>query len=48
MRNDVSRASHTQYVPHMGRPHSEPVTSASAVKVAPSGAAVFAATSASG
>src|SRR5436305_3732300 len=45
---EVSRASHTQYVPHIGRPHSDPVTSARNVNAAPSGAALFAATSASG
>ena len=35
-------------MPHIGRPQSEPVNSARNVKAAPSGAALFAATSASG
>ena len=39
----MSRPSHTQYVPHIGRPHSDPVISANAVNNAPSGAACFAA-----
>ena len=45
---DVSRASHTQYVPHIGLPQSEPVISARNVKAAPIGAAAFAETSARG
>ena len=45
---EVSRASHTHYVPHIGLPQSEPVTSARKVNAAPIGAAAFAATSASG
>ena len=36
--SEVSRGSHAQYVPHIGRPHSEPVTRASTVKDAPMGA----------
>src|SRR6185503_18752340 len=39
---EVSRASHTQYVPHIGRPHSEPVIRHMNVKAAPIGAAVLA------
>ena len=35
-------------MPHIGRPHSEPVTSARKVNAAPIGAAALAATSASG
>ncbi len=38
MSSEVSRGSQAQYVPHIGRPHSEPVTSASKVKEAPMGA----------
>ena len=45
---EVSRASQTHQVPHIGLPQSEPVTSASAVNAAPIGAAAFSATSASG
>ena len=47
-KTEVSRASHTHHVPHIGLPQIEPVTSASAVKTAPIGAAAFSATSASG
>ena len=47
-KTEVSRASQTHQVPHMGLPQIEPVASASAVKVAPMGAADFSATSASG
>ena len=47
-KTEVSRASHTHHVPHIGLPQIEPVTSASAVKTAPIGAADFSATSASG
>ena len=36
---EVSRASHTHQVPHIGLPQSEPVTSATKVKAAPIGAA---------
>ncbi len=36
--SEVSRGSHAQYVPHIGRPQSDPVTSASSVKDAPIGA----------
>src|SRR5436309_6903695 len=45
---EVSRASHTQYVPHMGRPHSDPVTRHISVNADPIGAAALAATSARG
>src|SRR6516225_1682723 len=45
---EVSRASQTQYVPHIGRPHNEPVSRHISVKAAPIGAAALAATSASG
>ena len=45
---EVSRASHTQYAPHIGRPHSMPVTRQISVKAAPIGIAALAATSASG
>ena len=45
---EVSRASQTQYVPHIGRPHKEPVTRHISVNAAPIGAAALAATSASG
>ena len=48
MRNEVSRASQTHQVPHIGLPQIEPVASAMAVKTAPTGAAARAATSASG
>ena len=37
--SEVSRASQTQYAPHIGFPQSEPVTSARKVKLAPRGAA---------
>ena len=47
MSSEVSRASHTQYAPHIGLPHSEPVTSARNVKEAPIGALSIATTSAS-
>ncbi len=47
-KTEVSRASHTHHVPHIGLPQSEPVASASAVKTAPSGAAARIDTSASG
>src|SRR5580704_1225927 len=36
--SEVSRGSQAQYVPHIGRPHSEPVTKAASVKEAPIGA----------
>src|SRR5471030_760917 len=36
--SEVRRGSHSQYVPHIGRPHREPVTSAATVKDAPIGA----------
>src|ERR1700730_18913070 len=39
---DVSRASHTQYVPHIGRPHSEPVMRQRRANAAPIGAVVLA------
>src|SRR5258706_15974827 len=45
---EVNRASQTQYVPHIGRPHSEPVTRHISVKADPIGAAALPATSASG
>src|ERR1700694_2970399 len=45
---DVSRASQTQYVPHIGRPHKEPVSRHINVNAAPIGAAALAATSARG
>src|SRR5262249_27833266 len=45
---EVNRASQTQYVPHIGRPPSEPVTRHISVKADPIGAPAFAATSASG
>src|SRR5687768_18541232 len=45
---DVSRASQTHQVPHIGLPQIEPVISASAVKTAPIGAAALSATSARG
>lgn len=52
MRNRIStevrRASQTHHVPHIGLPHSEPVTSAMKVKAMPTGAAARAETSASG
>ena len=48
MKTEVRRASHTHHVPHIGLPQIEPVTSASAVKTAPIGAAAFNETSASG
>ena len=48
MRVDVIRPSHSQKVPQVGRPQSEPENRARPVKVAPSGAADLAATSASG
>ena len=35
---DVSLASQTHHVPHIGFPHSDPVTKAKKVKVAPMGA----------
>ena len=47
MSSEVSRASHTQYVPHIGLPHSEPVTRARNVNEAPTGALAIATTSAS-
>ena len=47
-KTEVRRASHTHHVPHIGLPQIEPVRSASAVKVAPIGAAALSATSASG
>src|SRR5665213_223750 len=37
-RSEVSLGSHSQYVPHIGRPQSIPVASASAVNEAPMGA----------
>ncbi|GBD42284.1 hypothetical protein HRbin39_01673 [bacterium HR39] len=48
MSTEVSRASHTHQVPHMGLPQMEPVISAMAVNTAPMGAAARPATSASG
>src|SRR5450631_4171469 len=36
--SDVSRGSHAQYVPHIGRPQSDPVTNANNVNDAPIGA----------
>src|SRR5581483_9288532 len=36
--SDVRRGSHSQYVPHIGAPHKEPVTRAHSVKDAPIGA----------
>src|SRR5271167_2010520 len=36
--SEVNRGSQAQYVPHIGRPHNEPVTSASNVKEALIGA----------
>ena len=47
-RTEVSRASQTHQVPHIGLPHSEPVTRQMKVKPAPRGAAAFCAASASG
>ena len=47
-KTEVSRASQTHQVPHIGLPQIEPVASASAVNTAPIGAADFSATSASG
>ena len=47
MSSEVSRASQTQYVPHIGLPHSEPVTRARKVNDAPTGALATATTSAS-
>ena len=47
-RTEVSRASHTHHVPHIGLPQSEPVTRQMKVNPAPSGAAAFCAASASG
>src|SRR3990167_4631819 len=44
---EVRRASHTQYVPQVGLPHTAPVTRAIAVIQAPMGAACCKATSAS-
>jgi hypothetical protein len=38
MSSEVSRGSQTQYVPHIGRPHTDPVTKASKVNDAPMGA----------
>ena len=40
-KTEVSRASHTHQVPHIGLPQIEPVSSASAVNTAPMGAARF-------
>ena len=48
MSTEVSRGSHTQNAPHIGLPHSEPVTRHRKVKVAPIGAAALAETSARG
>ncbi len=45
---EVSRASHTHHVPHIGLPQSEPVTNASKVNAAPIGSAARTETSASG
>ena len=45
---EVRRASHTQYVPHIGRPQRDPVRRHINVNAAPIGAAARAATSASG
>src|SRR6056297_2397424 len=45
--SEVSRASHTHQVPHMGLPHREPVASARNVNDAPMGALEMATTSAS-
>src|ERR1700722_7575452 len=36
--SEVSRGSHCQYVPHIGWPHNDPLTSATTVKEAPIGA----------
>ena len=38
----MSRASHTQYVPQVGRPQKEPVQSAMKVNIAPVGAMALA------
>src|SRR5438067_12870827 len=38
MSSEVRRGSHSQYVPHIGSPHSAPVTSAAKVNEAPIGA----------
>ena len=38
MSSEVIRGSQAQKVPHIGRPHSDPVTMASRVKEAPMGA----------
>ena len=46
MSSEVSRASHTQYAPHMGLPHNEPVTRARNVNEAPIGALAVATISA--
>ena len=48
MSTEVRRGSHTQNAPHMGLPHSMPVTRHSNVKTAPMGAAALAETSARG
>jgi hypothetical protein len=45
---EVSRASHTQYAPHIGLPQSEPETRQTKVKPAPTGPISSAARSASG
>src|SRR5580765_2124871 len=45
---EVSRGSHTQNAPHIGLPHSMPVSRHSPVNTAPTGAAALAETSASG
>ena len=42
MSSEVIRASHAQYVPHVGRPHSAPVHSATNVMIAPVGASACA------
>ena len=45
---EVRRASQTHQVPHMGLPHSDPVSSAKKVKAAPTGEVALAARSARG
>ena len=48
IRTEVSLASHTHQVPHIGLPQIEPVTRAMAVNMAPTGAIARPATSARG
>src|SRR2546430_12990284 len=46
MSSEVRRGSHSQYVPHIGSPHTAPVTSAAKVHEAPIGAQLAATASA--